>query len=153
MEIIILIGIQATGKSEFCRRHFFDTHIRINLDMLKTRQKEKTLIEACLAAGQSFIVDNTNITKAERQKYIRLAKDAGFKVKSCYFRSDVDEALARNARRSEGAQVPVFLITSAHGKLEPPSFKEGFDEISYVQIGQGGDFIISEYQDLTSVVK
>lgn len=153
MEMIILIGIQATGKSEFCRRHFYDTHIRLNLDMLKTRQKEKNLVEACLAAKQSFIVDNTNITKAERQRYIRLAKEAGFKVKGCFFRSDVEEALARNARRSDSAQVPVFLITSAHDKLEPPSLKEGFDELSYVQIGQNGEFIISEYQDLTSVVK
>lgn len=153
MEMVILIGIQATGKSEFCRRHFYDTHIRLNLDMLKTRQKEKLLVEACLAARQSFVVDNTNITKAERQKYIRLAKEAGCKVRGCYFRSDVEESLARNARRAESAQVPVFLITSAREKLEPPSLTEGFDEISYVQIGQGGEFIVSEYQDLTAVVK
>jgi len=39
MEAIIFIGIQATGKSTFYKDNFFKTHIRINLDMLKTRKR------------------------------------------------------------------------------------------------------------------
>ena len=39
MEIIILMGIQASGKSTFYRQKFADSHIRINLDMLKTRHR------------------------------------------------------------------------------------------------------------------
>ena len=38
-EAVILIGIQATGKSEFYKNKFADTHMRINLDMLKTRNE------------------------------------------------------------------------------------------------------------------
>ena len=37
MQVVILIGIQGSGKSTFCRKRFFDTHVRINLDMLRTR--------------------------------------------------------------------------------------------------------------------
>jgi transcriptional regulator with XRE-family HTH domain len=37
VEAIIFVGIQASGKSTFYRERFFDTHLRINLDMLKTR--------------------------------------------------------------------------------------------------------------------
>ena len=77
MEIIIFIGIQATGKSEFYKRRFYNTHIRINLDMLKTRNKEKILVEACLEAKQPFVVDNTNPTLADRKKYIDPAKNKG----------------------------------------------------------------------------
>jgi hypothetical protein len=36
MEAIILIGIQGAAKSTFYRDRFFDTHVRINLDMLKS---------------------------------------------------------------------------------------------------------------------
>jgi predicted kinase len=36
MEAIILIGIQASGKSTFFQQQFFATHVRINLDSLKT---------------------------------------------------------------------------------------------------------------------
>jgi predicted kinase len=44
MEAVILIGIQGSGKSTFCRERFFNTHIRINLDMLKTRHRERYLV-------------------------------------------------------------------------------------------------------------
>jgi len=36
MEAVIFTGIQAVGKSTFYKEHFFTTHVRINLDMLKT---------------------------------------------------------------------------------------------------------------------
>ena len=58
MEAVILIGIQGSGKSTFCRDRFFNTHVRINLDMLKTRHREKLFLDACLAAKQPFVVDN-----------------------------------------------------------------------------------------------
>ena len=48
-------GIPASGKSTFCLQRFFKTHLRINLDMLKTRQRERVLIEACIAARQPFV--------------------------------------------------------------------------------------------------
>jgi len=44
VEAVIFVGIQATGKSSFYRKHFFDTYVRINLDMLKTRYRERLLV-------------------------------------------------------------------------------------------------------------
>ncbi|MEO6727270.1 MAG: hypothetical protein ABIP14_18420 [Blastocatellia bacterium] len=41
MEAIVFIGIQATGKSTFFQQRFFATHIRINLNMLKTGSRER----------------------------------------------------------------------------------------------------------------
>jgi hypothetical protein len=39
MEAIIFIGVQATGKSSYFRDRFFGTHVRISLDLLKTRHR------------------------------------------------------------------------------------------------------------------
>lgn len=50
MEAVILIGVQGAGKSTFFKQRFVDTHIRINGDMLKTKYREKLLVEACLKA-------------------------------------------------------------------------------------------------------
>ncbi len=36
VQAILFSGIQATGKSSFYRERFFHTHVRINLDMLRT---------------------------------------------------------------------------------------------------------------------
>ena len=85
MEAIIFIGIQAAGKSVFYRDMFSDTHIRINLDMLKTRHREKLLLQACLEMRQPFVIDNTNPTRKDRVRYIPLVQDAGFQVIGYYF--------------------------------------------------------------------
>lgn len=70
MEAVILIGIQGAGKTTFYRERFFDTHIRLNLDMLRTRNRERFLMAACLHTEQRFVVDNTNVRIADRAGYI-----------------------------------------------------------------------------------
>lgn len=54
MEAIILIGIQDSGKSTFYRERFFDTHVRISLDQLKTRHREAAFLHTCLSTGQRW---------------------------------------------------------------------------------------------------
>jgi len=80
MEAVIFIGIQASGKSSFYRERFFNTHVRINLDMLKTAHRQQVLLDACLASKQPFVIDNTNATIAKRSMFISAAKAAGFRV-------------------------------------------------------------------------
>ena len=50
------------------------------MDTLHTRNKENLLLQECVECGRSFVVDNTNPTKEDRQKYIRAAKDKLFYV-------------------------------------------------------------------------
>ena len=69
MQMILFSGPQATGKSSLFKSSFVDTHLRINLDMLRTRHRQGLLITACLVAKQPFVIDNTNLTSAERSGY------------------------------------------------------------------------------------
>ena len=101
MEVIIFMGIQGSGKSTFYRERFIDTHIRINLDMLKTRHREQYLVNACIVAKQAFVVDNTNPTKADRCRYIQPAKAAGLKIIGYYFQPQVEACQQRNVNRPE----------------------------------------------------
>ena len=147
MEAVILIGIQATGKSTFYRQKFEDTHIRINLDMLKTRHRERILVEACIAARQPFVVDNTNPATKDRARYIEPAQSAGFRVIGYYFKSSLSEAMERNRQRAASKVVPDRGITGAYGRLQLPSRDEGFDELYYVSIDASGAFAIEEWTD------
>jgi len=80
MEMIIFVGVQGSGKSSFYRDHFFHTHVRVNLDMLRTRNRETVLLETCLSIGQPMVVDNTNPSVVDRARYIDWAHKAGFRV-------------------------------------------------------------------------
>lgn len=148
MEAVLFIGIPGSGKSTFFQERFFDTHVRINLDMLKTRNREKILFEACLLAKQSFVVDNTNITTAERTRYIPLARRAGFHVVGYYFQSNLEPALRRNQRRSGKALIPAKGVIARYHKLELPDFGEGFDQLYYVRIDPStSQFVVEEWKN------
>jgi predicted kinase len=147
MTAIILIGIPASGKSNFCKDRLYDTHVRINLDMLKTRNREKLLLQACIAAKQPFAVDNTNASPAERERFITPAREAGFKVIGYYFSSKVQDALERNRQREGKARIHDNGIHGTVSRLKLPNKAEGFDELWYVRMDGIGGFIIEEWND------
>jgi len=145
-EAVIFIGIQASGKSTLYHRRFESTHIYINMDSLHTRRKEKLLLQECIGAKHSFVVDNTNPTKAERSVYIAAARENGYSVLGYYFRSVIAESLARNGQRSGKQKIPDRGIISTAKRLEKPSYNEGFDGLFYVAIGDDGQFIIDKWR-------
>jgi predicted kinase len=145
MEAVIFIGIQGAGKSSFYQQRFFHTHVRINLDMLKTRHRERLLLEACLKGKQPFVVDNTNVTAAERARYIAPARAAGFAVIGYYFSASLSEALERNRQRMGRARIPEKGVLGTYKRLELPQMGEGFDQLYYVEIDAAGEFKVKEW--------
>ena len=147
MEAVIFMGIQGTGKSSFYRERFFHTHVRINLDMLKTKNRFRLLLTACLDGGQPFVLDNTNVTREVRAEFIAQAKAAGFRVVGYYFQSDIAAALARNSERVGAARISDVGVLGTYKKLEIPQHAEGFDALYYVRIDQQGKFQVEEWTD------
>lgn len=147
MTAVILIGIPASGKSTFCKERFFSSHIRLSLDMLKTRHRERLLFDACLTAKQPVVIDNTNVTAAERHRYIIPVKEAGFRVIGYYFSSRIGEALERNRQREGTEQIPDKGVLGIASRLELPAMPEGFDELWYVRMDGNGGFTVEEWRD------
>ena len=145
MEAILFIGIQGAGKSSFYKQTFFNTHIRINLDMLKTRHRENILVQACVAAQQPFVVDNTNFSIEQRAKYISVVKAAGFRVVGYYFPSQPLDAVRRNSQRTGKERVPEQAIWGTHKQLQLPTLQEGFDRLYRVQVGENYGFSVEEW--------
>jgi predicted kinase len=147
VEAVIFVGLQGAGKSSFYRDRFFDTHLRLSLDMLRTRHRERRLLHACVEARQQFVVDNTNPTRAERQVYIAPARGAGFRVIGYYFQSRVEDCNRRNEQRPAARRVPLKGLLGTAGRMELPSLDEGFDELNYVRIDENGGFVVEEWRD------
>lgn len=115
--------------------------------MLKTRHRERRLVQTCIETGQPFAVDNTNPTRAERAVYVRAAKDAGFRVVGFYFQSRVEDCKRRNDQRPADQQVPLKGILGTAGRMELPARDEGFDALYYVRIDDAGGFVVEEWSD------
>jgi predicted kinase len=144
VEAVIFIGVPGSGKSSFFKERLFHTHVRISLDLLKTRHREQRLLDFCLQTEQRFVIDNTNPTKLERSPYIEAAKAKRFKITGFYFQSKVEECLRRNSQRSDADRVPDVAILASAKKLERPSLYEGFDQLSYVRLNERG-FVVEEW--------
>lgn len=146
MEAVLLIGLPASGKSTFYRERYFATHVRISLDLLRTRYRLTEMLKLCLATEQRFVVDNTNVTRDERATFIAAARDRRFTVVGFYFASRVEDCLHRNATRTGKDRVPDVAILSAAKRLERPTIDEGFDALWYVSVGETG-FIAERWND------
>lgn len=143
--IVILMGLQGSGKSTFYSRHLANEFVRVNLDTLKTRHQEKLLIEECMQNESNFAVDNTNPTRLDRERYIKPAKEAGYRVIGYFFESKIKDCMQRNALREGKARVPEKAIAATSNKLEIPSFGEGFDELYFVK-NNGETMTIEEWR-------
>ena len=143
--MILFIGIQASGKTTFYNNFFKNKYEHINLDTLHTRNKERIAIEQCIALEKSFVVDNTNPKKIDRERYIQTAKEHNYRILGCYFKSSISECVNRNENRAGKAKVPTCAIAATSNKLELPDYGEGFDKIYYVRI-EGTDTIIEDWR-------
>jgi predicted kinase len=137
MEMILLIGIQASGKSTFYKERFFDTHVRISMDLLRTRYRESVFLQACLSTQQRFVVDNTNPTRADRARYIEEAKKEKFRIVGYFFEPDPKVCWQRNEGRSGKQKIPPAGLFGTLKRLERPVVNEGFDELYVVHACEG----------------
>jgi predicted kinase len=144
---VILIGIPATGKSTFFKRRFNGAYTLISRDILNTWNREQLLMNECFRWKESFVVDNTNVSIENRERFITPAKEAGYRIVGYYFSSRVEDALERNRQREGDARIPDKGVLGRAALLERPTKAEGFDELWYVRMDGNGSFIIEEWND------
>lgn len=148
MELVIFIGLPASGKSSFYRERFAASHLHVSKDLLgnnrRKDRRQRELIQEAFAHGRSVVLDNTHPERADRKSWLALGKEHSALVKGFYFSSLVSECLLRNEQR-EGP-VPEVAIFSIAKKLEPPSWEEGYDELYYVKLTDQG-FQVEEWDE------
>jgi predicted kinase len=148
MEVVILMGLQASGKSHFCRR-FEGTHRIVSKDLFpnarRPQERQMRMIMDALGAGISVVVDNTNPAVEDRRPIIQAARAAAASVIGYYLESSIDRSLALNAGRSGRKRVPDVGILSTVKRFTAPSMEEGFDRLYFVKMSPPDGFAVSEW--------
>jgi hypothetical protein len=78
MELLILIGLQASGKSTFRRSRFDDTHCVVSKDDFPNNRRparRQERLRDALECRKPVVVDNTNPRREDRQPLIELARE------------------------------------------------------------------------------
>jgi predicted kinase len=131
-EAIVFIGLQGAGKTTYFLKHFAATHAHVSRDLQRTSEREMVYVRECLGSGRSFVVDDTNATRAVRAPYIKAATAAGFSVVGYFFDTPIRTAIGRNNHRKDKKPIPVPAILRTAKVLEPPCLEEGFAQIRII---------------------
>ena len=143
--MIIMMGIQGSGKSTFCIKNFPE-YTRVNLDTLRTRKKEQDALWLAINRKDNIVIDNTNPTMADRKKYIEAGKASQYKIIGYFMQSRLQECIERNDARQGKEKIPSIAIACTSNKLERPDYEEGFDELYFVKITEG-KFTVSDWRE------
>lgn len=139
-DIIMLVGLPASGKSEWTNKFKKDNNFKricpdkIRLELTGSEEdqsKNKEVFELAFERFADFlkddkkvIIDATNYCKKNRAGWLKIAKKYGKNVVAIVFRTPFDVCIDRNSRRNR--TVPVHVIERMAKSWEEPSVEEGF---------------------------
>jgi predicted kinase len=153
MELVIFIGLQASGKSTFFRQYFAATHELVSKDRMRNNKnparRQVQLIKAALQAGRSVVVDNTNPTLEDRSALIELGNTYAAQIIGYYFQSKVSDCLERNRQRTGKDRVPDVAIYATVKKLVRPTYAEGYKQLFYATMAGNSEFRVRPWMFVT----
>ena len=157
MEIVLVLGYPASGKSTWTARHFAG-HRRINRDALGDASLDDLapLVDAALDEGAPVVLDNTYATRASRAAVLAVARRRAVPARAVWLDSSIEHAqynaverlvrrhgallspeeIKRAGRADPNTYGPAPLFR--HRKIfEPPTAAEGFASVDRVEFTRG----------------
>lgn len=138
-EIIIMVGIQGSGKSTIAESyqgiHSNDNIRIISKDIHKTKFNGE--LTKAIKSFHNVIIDNTNPSKTTRMEYINKIKKLNPTaiIRCFYVRTSKEHSMHNNAFRALTTardKVPAVAFNTYLKNFEEPSLDEGFDEICMI---------------------
>jgi predicted kinase len=136
-ELVVMVGLQGSGKSTWVRRQLAATHTVVSKDHWpNARRKEarqRRVVAELLAAGVSVVVDNTDPGPEDRAPLVAAARHAGVPVRAVWLDTPTSVCIERNEAREGRARVPLQGLLVTRSRLVAPTTAEGFDRVDVVR--------------------
>lgn len=123
---IIFVGLPASGKSSFYRQHLHSLDYKhVSNDLLGSEKKCVSISSKAFDEGKNVVIDNTNITKANRAKWLEFCRTKKVLPLIFHFKIPLEHSLHNNLYRkfttTSQSTVSKVVIYAANKKSEPPS--------------------------------
>ncbi|KAF3925962.1 hypothetical protein ABW20_dc0106738 [Dactylellina cionopaga] len=150
LELVVLTGFPASGKSTFCKEFIEPLgYKRVNQDILKTRDKCVKVAEGYLKEGHCVVIDNANPGRDARQIWKAVAdKFKGVAFRSIYLATPeglckhnegVRAYAAVSSMNPEGRTgLPGIAFSAYKSKFQEPDVSEGFVDVMKVEFAFRG---------------
>jgi len=155
-KMIMFIGLPASGKTTYWKRHFRGTEvIRLSLDtfqkMVTGRDHSPAFMpiakvwidwtqEYLLRDGHTILIDSVLLTKGIRSKLVRMAQSCGASVEVYWFDTPLETCMDRNRCRDRVVPDDVMQRMNAQFDL-PEDAEEQFDVLWRVE-GDGEKYSV-----------
>lgn len=149
--LILMMGVPASGKSEFAKRiqPWIKNSVIISRDEVRLimmtdgdryfKNEKKVFAKFCrqineaLAANKNVIVDATHINRASRKKLLsKIDSDLYSRVDIFVMQTPLAQCILNNDKREGLAKVPQKAIKDMWRRRTTPILEEGFNNIYYV---------------------
>ncbi len=138
-EIILLCGLPGSGKSHFAKNTIVPSGITyVNMDTLKTAAKCVSATNSALKEGKSVVIDNTNVSVANRLIYINIAKKNNIDIRCLLFTCPLELCKHNSHYRNfvtEGvvSVIPTIAYNILNKKYVKPQLSDGFISIDEIE--------------------
>ncbi|VDP13737.1 unnamed protein product [Onchocerca flexuosa] len=136
LEVLIFVGYPGCGKSSLALKLAAEHGYGIvSRDTLKTWQKCVENAKIFLKRQQSVIVDNTNVDRESRKRYINLAKSFEATLRCFLFNCTLEQATHNCKYRvivdtdEKHIEIGRMVLNGYKKKFEEPKLSEGFSSI------------------------
>ncbi|POX38056.1 kinase [Streptomyces sp. Ru73] len=147
VDVSVLVGLQAAGKSTFYAQCLAGRYALVSKDLFprsarnKQRRQLRQVAEA-LEEGRPVAVDNTNPAPEEWEPLVAVGRAHGATVTAYWFPPDLAGSLRRNAARQGRDRVPEVGVRATAERLREPTRADGFDAVYEVRFDGHGGFTV-----------